>query len=133
MKGKSPKSFGLDTNMTVACIFIAIIVIAFIFVIFNKKGSGKQQENFANNTTYQFKTARAGHGMGSCTLINSGLPKDVSQKDNISKKECPNKNGKKGHWVCNEVIYPDGRKRAGCGCLYGIDNNDPKNLFKGES
>ena len=71
------------------------------------------------------------------TLVNSGIEKDSSEKQEISAKQCPKKNGKKGFWVCNEIIYNDGkkcnrcegRKRIGCGCLYEPKYKDRLNLF----
>ena len=80
------------------------------------------------NKSYKFRTARAGL-VASGTLINSGLGKDASEKEKINKVQCPPKNGKKGFWVCNEMTNIKGDKRAGCGCIYELDNDDPKNLF----
>jgi hypothetical protein len=80
------------------------------------------------NKSYKFRTARPGL-LASGTLINSGLEKDASEKEKINKVQCPPKNGKKGFWVCNEMTNINGQKRAGCGCIYGLENDDPTNLF----
>jgi len=134
MKGKSLKLSGSDSQTTIIFLLLAIVIIVVIVLIcinVNKKSSNK--ENFENKT-YQFRTARAGHGMAFGVLENSGVEKDVSQKNEISAVQCPPKmmsNGKKrkGFWVCNEIKYEDGRKRSGCGCLYDTRYNDKLNLF----
>jgi hypothetical protein len=134
MKGKSLNFSGSNPKMIIVFVLIVIVIII-IFVIIcinlnNKKSSNKESfENKTQSTTYQFKTARAGHGMALGTLLNSNLPKDVSQKQKINDVKCPLKNGVKGFWVCNEIIYPDGRKRTGCGCFYNTKYKDPLNLF----
>jgi hypothetical protein len=94
----------------------------------NKKNTLENSNNFGKNKTYKFRSARAGY-MAEGTLVNSGLEKDVSQKDDISKSQCPPVNNKKGFWVCNEMIYNNGTKRTGCGCMYDLESNDPKNIF----
>ena len=134
MKGKSPNFSGSNSNMTIIFLLIAIVLIIVVVLIclnLNKKSSNS--ESFENekkdDKTYEFRTARAGHGMAYGKLVNSGVEKDPSEKQLINDKYCPAKNGKKGFWVCNEVEYEDGRKRSGCGCLYDTKYNDPLNLF----
>jgi hypothetical protein len=87
------------------------------------------EEESKKNAVYKFRTARAGHGMASGTLVNSGVEKDISEKDSINKVQCSPKDGKKGFWVCNEIKYSDGRKRSGCGCVYDTEPKDKLNLF----
>jgi hypothetical protein len=101
-------------------IVLAVILVFVIFFIWSQNNS---------QTTYQFRTRKAGHGMAFGTLVNSGEEKVVTEKETINKVQCPIKDGKKGFWVCNELIYPDGRKRSGCGCFYNLEYNDPLNLF----
>jgi hypothetical protein len=104
--------------------FLLIFIVILVFLIL-------AQVVLKNDEfTYQFRTKRAGHGMAIGSLVNSGEEKDVTEKETISKIQCPIKNGKKGFWVCNEIIYNNRRKRTGCGCLYDTDYNDPSNLFK---
>ena len=105
--------------MNILLIFLVILVLLILARVVVKN----------DESTYKFRTKRAGHGMAVGTLVNSGEEKDVTEKEKISKNLCPVQNGKKGFWVCNEVIYNDGRKRTGCGCLYDTDYNDPSNLF----
>ena len=88
--------------------------------------------NEKKNPSYKFRTSRPGL-IAKGTLINSGLKKDASEKDEISKVQCPPKNGKKGFWVCNEMTNIKGQKRAGCGCMYEVENDDPTNLFSYDS
>lgn len=104
--------------------FLLIFVVILVLLILARSVVKHDAE-----PTYKFRTRRAGHGMAVGTLINSGEEKDVTEKESINKIQCPVQNGKKGFWVCNEVTYNDGRKRTGCGCLYGIDQDDPLNLF----
>ena len=128
MKGKSPKFSGLKSNTTMIFSIIALIIIIIAVVIIVHVKNNSNKESF-DNKTYQFRTARAGHGMAVGILENSGIEKDVAQKQKINAVQCPKENNKKGFWVCNEVQYEDGRKRAGCGCLYGRKYDDPLNLF----
>jgi hypothetical protein len=133
MKGKSTNFSGSDSNMTIVFVLVAVIIIIIaIFICLNLNKKSSNQESF-DNKTYTFRTARAGHGMAVGVLENSGVEKDVSEKQKINAVQCPVKDDKgvkrKGFWVCNEVEYEDGRKRAGCGCLYGTKYNDPLNLF----
>jgi hypothetical protein len=157
MKGKSPNFSGSNSKMTIIFVLVAILIIVVVVLIclnLNKKSSNKESfennsntaknsdssktsnsaknvktDNSENNTTYQFRTARAGHGMAVGTLLNSNVPKDIADKQKKNEVQCPKKNGKKGFWVCNEIMYEDGRKRTGCGCLYGTKYNDRLNLF----
>jgi len=62
-------------------------------------------------------------------LVNSGIEKNISEKDLISKEQCPPKNGNKGFWVCNQSIDKNGMKSSSCGCVYDVKKNDPLNLF----
>ena len=86
------------------------------------------QDSFGKNKTYKFRSGRAGY-MAEGTLVNSSLEKDKSQKDEINKVQCPPKDGKKGFWVCNEMNYNNGKKVSTCGCMYGIEYNDKRNIF----
>ena len=132
MKGKSPKFSGSDSQTTVIFVLVAIVIIIVIVLICLNINKKSNVESF-DNKTYTFRTARAGHGMAVGVLENSGVEKDVAQKQKISATQCPPKDDKgkkrKGFWVCNEVQYENGVKRSGCGCLYGTKYNDPLNLF----
>ena len=141
MKGKSPKFSSSDSKTTIVFVLVAIVIIIIIVLIclnINKKSNVESFDNKnKTNKTYTFRTARAGHGMALGILENSGVPKDIAQKQEINAKQCPpkapnnNPNGekRKGWWVCNEVTYEDGRKRTGCGCLYATKYDDKLNLF----
>jgi len=93
--------------------------------LFNKT----TEEESSKNKIYKFRTAKEGYGMSEGQLVNSGIEKNISEKDLISKKQCPPKNGIKGFWVCNQSIDKNGMKSSSCGCVYDVKKNDPLNLF----
>lgn len=137
MKGKM--SSGIDTNMIIAGIVIAIIVLGLIFVFMGRKN----QENFSNkninekkkkskNEAWVFKSARAGVPNITCSSPETDEKKNLSIDK--SKELCPQKDGKNGHWVCNDVVKTNPKTKkivqyTGCGCMYPTDMNDPNNLF----
>jgi len=144
MKGKSINFSNSDSKMNIIFVLIAFVIIAivvFICLNLNKKSYKKESfEQFSNieylenkddpkGDSYEYATARAGHGIAYGTLVKSKIGKGIAEKDTISKKECPLKNNKKGNWSCGELTYPDGRQRITCGCMYDTEENDKLNLF----
>ena len=136
MKVKLKNFTGKDSSLSIILLLIAIIIIFIIFLICKNLSKNKSsKESFDNknkNETYQFRTAADGYNMSSCTLVNSGIKKDISDRKVINKIQCKPKDDKKGFWICNEFTNHDGNKRSSCGCLYETKYDDPLNLFYNE-
>jgi len=128
MKGSSFNS--LDSNMIIAGIVIAIIVLGLIFVFMGRKN----KESFANppekkKKRYNFRSIRAGSGMITGVVRLAGEPKNPDEKK-IRDKICPVKNGDKGSYICEERSYMKKEPaKVACGCMYDLSDNDPDNLF----
>lgn len=129
-------SSGVDTNLIICVVVIVVLILAIAFFLLRKNNS---TETFAlsdlsknKHQAFLFKSARAGVPTITCSTPDTNEKKSASIDK--SKELCPQKNGKSGHWVCNDIVKNDPKTKkvveyVGCGCMYPTEMSDPNNLF----